>query len=233
MKTSLYILAFLALSSVSAFAQKPNHLSKSDIKKGWILLFDGQSTKGWTTTSGAEVPSGWQVIDGTLKVLADGKGGDIIAPGEYTDFELTLDYKVALTSNSGVKYFYTNYANGGNLGLEYQILDDVLAEDNGQANHLAGSLYDILAPSKGLKKLNEPGLWNSIKIIAKGKTVAHWLNDYKIVSFNRDSKEFKAAVAASKFSKVDPAFGTINKGRILLQEHGGEVSFRNIKIRKL
>ncbi|MFP5080017.1 DUF1080 domain-containing protein [Pedobacter sp. JCM 36344] len=233
MKRRINILMFFMAISASLFAQKPNHLSKSDQKKGWVLLFDGESTKGWTTTSGGGVPSGWQVIGGTLMTAADSKGGDIISVDEYSDFELKLDYKVALTSNSGVKYFYTKYTNGGDLGLEYQILDDILAEDNGKANHLSGSLYDIIEPSKGLKKLNRAGEWNAIKIIAKGKTVEHWLNDYKVLSFTRDSKSFKDAVAASKFSKVDPAFGSLNKGHILLQEHGGEVSFKNIKIKKL
>jgi hypothetical protein len=233
MKRSIGILMFLVALSASIYAQKPNHLSNGDKKKGWMLLFDGESTKGWTTTSGGELSSGWKVINGTLTASADGKGGDILAVGEYADFELTLDYKVALTSNSGVKYFYTKYATGGELGLEYQILDDELAEDNAEADHLAGSLYDIIQPSKSLKKLNRAGEWNSIKIIAKGQNVEHWLNDYKVLSFTRDSKAFQNAVAASKFSKVDPAFGSIGKGRILLQEHGGEVSFRNIKIRKL
>ena len=233
MKRSIYVLMFFVALSATANAQKPNHLSKSDLKKGWTLLFDGESFKGWKTASGAEVSSGWTIKDGILTATADGKGGDIVTTNEYSDFELTLDYKVALTSNSGVKYFYTRYANGGDLGLEYQILDDDLAEDNGQANHLAGSLYDILQPSKSLKKLNRAGEWNTIKIIAKGQMVEHWLNDYKVVSFSRDSKSFKDAVAASKFSKVNPAFGSISKGRILLQEHGGEVSFKNIKIKKL
>lgn len=219
--------------SVATYAQKSNHLSKSDVKKGWTLLFDGESMKGWTTTSGGEVPSGWKIIDGALIATEGDKGGDIVTTTEYSDFELTLDYRVALTSNSGVKYFYTKYVNGGDLGLEYQILDDDLAEDNGQANHLTGSLYDILKPSKSVKKLNRPGEWNSVKIVAKGQTVEHWLNDYKVVSFSRDSKAFKDAVATSKFSKVNPAFGSVNKGRILLQEHGGEVSFKNIKIKKL
>jgi hypothetical protein len=233
MKRSINIFMFVMAFSISAFAQKPNYLSNSSKKKGWVLLFDGESAKGWTTTSGGAVPEGWQVIGGTLTATADGKGGDIITVGEYSNFELTLDYRVALASNSGVKYFFTKYANGGDLGLEYQILDDVNAEDNGKANHLSGSLYDILEPSKMLKKLNRAGEWNTIKIIAKGKMVEHWLNDYKVVSFSRDSKAFKDAVATSKFSKVDPAFGSVDKGRILLQEHGGEVSFRNIKIRKL
>ncbi|MBC7566443.1 MAG: DUF1080 domain-containing protein [Pedobacter sp.] len=233
MNRRINILMFFVAISATVFAQKPNRLSKSDQKKGWVLLFDGESTRGWTTTSGGEVPSGWQVVGGTLMTAANSKGGDIISVAEYSDFELTLDYKVALTSNSGVKYFYTKYVNGGDLGLEYQILDDMLAEDNGKANHLSGSLYDIIEPSKGLKKLNRAGEWNTIKIIAKGKKVEHWLNDYKVLSFARDSKSFKDAVAASKFSKVDPAFGSLNKGHILLQEHGGEVSFKNIKIKKL
>jgi hypothetical protein len=233
MKRSINILIFLLVFSISSYAQKPNHLSKSDIKKGWVLLFDGESTKSWTTVSGAEVPAGWQVVQGTLQAAKDGKGGDIVSTNEYSNFELTLDYKVALTSNSGVKYFYTKYADGSSLGLEYQILDDDLAEDNAEADHLAGSLYDILEPSKTLKKLNKPGEWNSIRIIAKGNAVEHWLNDYKILSFDRSSKGFKDAVAKSKFSKVEPAFGSIGKGKILLQEHGGEVSFRNVKIKKL
>lgn len=224
----------LCIGSFSfANAQKPNALTRSERKNGWILLFDGETTKGWSTTSGSAVPAGWQVIDGTLKSIKDGKGGDIIATGEYDNFELKLDYNVELTTNSGLKYFYTRYENGGKLGMEYQILDDVLAEDNEKANHLTGSLYDILAPNKRLKKVYPPGQWNSIRIIAKGKTVEHWLNDYKILSFTRGSKEFTDAVALSKFSKTVPSFGSIDKGSILLQEHGGVVSFRNIKIRKL
>lgn len=217
----------------SVFAQKTNKLTKSEIKKGWKLLFDGESTKGWTTTSGAAVPVGWQVVNGALTSVIDGKGGDIVTIDEFTDFELRLEYTVTPGANSGVKYFYTTYESGGNLGLEYQVLDDVLAEDNQKANHLAGSLYDIMEPSKRLKKINPPWQWNAVRIVAKGKTVEHWLNDYKILEFTRGSKEFSDAVARSKFSKTDPVFGSVDKGRILLQEHGGVVSFRNIKIKKL
>ncbi|MGY4386073.1 hypothetical protein ACVWYN_003123 [Pedobacter sp. UYP24] len=233
MKRAFILLLFWVAVSSSAYAQKANVLTKSERKKGWILLFDSESTKGWTTTSGAEVPSGWQIVDKTLKAVADGKGGDIVTIAEYSNFELILDYKVELTSNSGLKYFYSKYQTGGNLGMEYQILDDMLAEDNQKANHLTGSLYDILEPSKRVKKLYPAGQWNSIRIVANGKHVEHWLNDYKILEFTRDSKEFADAVALSKFSKTTPAFGSIDKGKILLQEHGGVVSFRNIKIKKL
>ncbi|MES2826530.1 MAG: DUF1080 domain-containing protein [Bacteroidota bacterium] len=233
MKSAVLILLLCAANLSVSLAQKPNVLTRSEKKNGWVLLFDGETTKGWTTPSGADVPSGWQVVDGTLRTIKDGKGGDIITTGEYSNFELRLDYNVVFTTNSGLKYFYTKYDNGGSLGMEYQILDDVLAEDNEKENHLSGSLYDIFAPKKLLKKIYPPGQWNSIRVVAKGKTVEHWLNNYKILSFTRGSKEFTDAVALSKFSKTSPAFGSIDKGFILLQEHGGLVSFRNIKIKKL
>ena len=117
--------------------------------------------------------------------------------------------------------------------MEYQILDDKLGEDNKQENHLCGSFYDVLAPNAKVKKVNEPGQWNTVRIVAKGKNVEHWLNGIKILEFTRGSKEFTEAVSKSKFNKTEPAFGTVDKGRILLQDHGHVASFRNIKIKLL
>ena len=233
MKIRICLVMFLIGISVAAEAQTPNTLRGSEKKKGWVLLFDGKTTVGWTTTGGAAVPEGWEVLKGELTAVVNGKGGDIISAEQFSDFELSIDYKIDVESNSGVKYFYTKYENGGNLGLEYQILDDKLAEDNKKENHLTGSLYDVLEPSKIRKKVNSPGQWNTILIIANGNTVEHWLNGFKILEFTRGSKEFTDAVANSKFNKVSPAFGSISKGHILLQEHGGLVAFRNIKIRRL
>jgi hypothetical protein len=62
--------------------------------------------------------------------------------------------------------------------------------------------------------------------------VEHWLNGSKILEYTRFTPEFRAQVQASKF-KVWPGFGELHEGYILLQDHGGEVSFRNIKIRVL
>lgn len=233
MKRILCFLMFSISFYFAAQAQKPNKLSRSEKKNGWILLFDGESTRGWTTADGGTVPDGWSVSEGMITAAAGSKGGDIITTEEYANFDLTLDYKIDLACNSGVKYFYTKYETGGNLGLEYQILDDELAEDNQKDNHLAGSLYDILAPSKTRKKVAPPGQWNTIRIVSEGDRVQHYLNGFKILEFVRGSKAFTDAVALSKFSKTVPAFGTVKKGHILLQEHGGTVSFRNIKIKKL
>ena len=147
---------------------------------------------------------------------------------QYADFYRQLEYNIEPTGNSGLKYFYTNYTTGGNLGMEYQILDDKLAEDNKKENHLTGSFYDVLPPDASMKKMNEPGQGNSIRIVTKGRQVEHWLNGVKILAFTRGSRALTEAVPISKFNKAVPAFGTVERGHILLQEHGHEVSFRNI-----
>jgi hypothetical protein len=53
----------------------------------------------------------------------------------------------------------------------------------------------------------------------------------KIVEFGRFSQVFKALVEKSKYEKWKN-FGRFPEGLILLQDHGDEVSFKNIKIRE-
>ncbi len=226
-------LVALTLLTTTVCAQPANTLTAAEKKNGWVLLFNGVGTTGWTTPGGKPVPAGWVVENGTLTAKKGAKGGDIVSVNQYTDFELTLDYNLESEGNSGVKYFYTTYETGGNLGMEYQFLDDSLAEDNKKENHLTGSFYDVLPPVAGLKKVNKPGQWNTVRIVAKGNRVQHWLNGVKILEFTRGNPAFTEAVAGSKFNKAVPAFGTVAKGHILLQEHGHAVSFRNVKINAL
>lgn len=229
----IFSLVTWLLLPAAVVAQQTNILTPSEKKDGWVPLFDGSSTTGWTTPGGKPVPAGWAIENGTLTAKKDAKGGDIISANQYANFDLMLDYNIEPTGNSGVKYFYTKYQTGGNLGMEYQLLDDKLADDNKKANHLTGSFYDVIQPDASLKKVNEPGQWNTVRIVAKGNKVEHWHNGVKILEFTRGSPAFTEAVAASKFSKAIPAFGTVEKGHILLQEHGHEISFRNIKIKSL
>jgi hypothetical protein len=232
MKSIILSLLFVVAAQLS-FGQKENLLTKKEIKEGWALLFNGTNTEGWTTSGGKPVPAGWIVKDGCITAVKGGKGGDIVTVNEYKDFIFSVDFNIEPGCNSGIKYFYTKYPTGGNLGMEYQIIDDQLGEDNKKDNHLVGSFYDVLAPTVAKKKVFAPGQWNNIRIVSKGQNVEHWLNGKKVLEFTRGSKPYSEAVAKSKFSKTEPAFGMVEKGRILLQEHGGQVSFRNIKIKTL
>ena len=233
MKKGFCSLLVLLLMTTCIYAQTSNTLTAKEKKQGWILLFDGLNTNGWITPGGKAVPSGWEVKDGCITAVKDGKGGDIITADEYADFDFSVDYKIEPGCNSGIKYFYTKYPTGGNLGMEYQIIDDKLAEDIHKDNHLCGSFYDVLPVTAANKKVNAPGQWNTIRIVSKGKKVEHWLNGVKLLTFTRGDKTYTDAVALSKFNKTVPAFGMVEKGHILLQEHGGVVSFKNIKIKLL
>ena len=236
MKKVFTIILVCLLSVPVAFPQADNNLTAAEKKKGWILLFDGTSTNGWTTTRNLPVPAkggGWVVENGCINTVLEGKGADIITKDEYSDFDLKVDFKITPGCNSGIKYLFTQYEPGGLLGCEYQVLDDKLAEDNKLATHLCGAFYDVLPPDESKKKINPPGEWNSARIVVKGKSVSHYLNNVLILKYTRGDAAYMAGVSKSKFSKAVPTFGMVEKGHVLLQYHGGLVSFKNIKIRNL
>ena len=219
----------------------PNQLSKDDIKDGWQLLFDGKTTSGWRGAHKENFPDkGWHTENGELIVEAangaeSGNGGDIVTLEEFDNFEFELDFKITKGANSGIKYFVTEkyHPEGSAIGLEYQILDDKNHPDaklgvNG--NRTVASLYDLI-PAKKDKKFY-PDNWNHTRIVSKGNHVEHWLNGEKVVEYERNNQMFDALVAYSKYKDYE-GFGNWAKGHILLQDHGNEVHFRNIKIRRI
>jgi hypothetical protein len=219
----------------------PNTISEYEKKNGWKLLFDGVSTNGWRGAYKETFPEkGWVVKDGELSVLpSDGaestNGGDIVTLDEYSNFELVADFKITEGANSGIKYYVTEKENnkGSAIGLEFQILDDKNHPDaklGRDGNRTISSLYDLMT-AKG-KRVNPIGQWNTARIVSKNNHVEHWLNGMKVLEYERGSKEFRDLVAMSKY-KDWPNFGEASKGRILLQDHGNQVSFRSLKIREL
>ncbi|NND70735.1 MAG: DUF1080 domain-containing protein [Rhodothermales bacterium] len=227
----------------------PNTLSEREKRRGWRLLFDGNSNNGWRSARSDEFPkTGWHISDGILTVLAsDGGestgGGDIITNDKFSDFELKFEFRMSEGANSGIKYYVDpeiNKGPGSSIGLEYQILDDQRHPDAKQGvngNRTLASLYDLI-PASNLSVPNRSkpvqgiGKWNRGKIISKGNRIEHWLNAAKVVEYERNTQIFRALVAYSKY-KIWPSFGELNEGHILLQDHGNEVSFRNVKIREL
>jgi hypothetical protein len=238
----------LALAAAPACACRAQEsgtrpLTPEEIRDGWRLLWDGKTTEGWRSVRGPGFPwSGWQIRDGILTVLPteEGKspsGGDIITVDRFGDFELLADFSVTPGANSGIKIFVDpefNRDSGVSIGLEYQILDDLRNSDARQGrdgNRTLGSLYDLYPPSPD-KRPNPVGQWNTARIISRGPHVEHWLNSRLILEYTRFTPEFHQRVLQSKFRNV-PGFGELRVGHILLQDHGDQVSFRNIKIREL
>jgi Domain of Unknown Function (DUF1080). len=230
---SLLILAPIMVAQESTL----NTLTPQEIKKGWTLLFNGQNLEGWTSVGRTTTPErGWTVEDGILTVNKGGakKGGDIITTQQFSEFDLTFDFRLTKAANSGIKYLFTNYEKGGWLGNEYQVLDDDFHPDakaGRDGNRKTASLYDVFPAGK--KEMKQTGEWNSARIVVKGTKVTHYLNGKVTLSYNSKSKAYKEAVALSKFKEAKPVFGMIEKGYILIQDHQDEVSFRNIKIKDL
>jgi hypothetical protein len=215
-----YLATFIAALSLTAFAADP------------VPLFDGKDLNGWTAADGKPVKAGWVVEEGGVLHRAS-KGGDIYTAKEYGDFEFSFEWKIAPGGNSGVKYRVTTYEKKGNLGPEYQLLDDSKHPDAKVGpQRQSASLYDFMAPDAKTKKLNPPGEWNTSKIVARGTKLEHWLNGTKVVEMDTASDAWKAAHAKSKFKDV-PDFAKNAKGRILIQDHGDESWFRNLTIKEL
>ncbi len=219
-------------AAISLNAQLPK-LSRKEQKAGWQLLFDGSSTSGWKKADGKPFPAkGWTIHNGVLQVdTAAGRGGDIVTEESFSDFELSLEFKISEGGNSGIKYFVLP---NSSLGCEFQIIDDAKHPDaklGKEGNRRQGGLYDLIAPAPA-KKAKPAGEWNVARIVSRGSHVEHWLNGVKIVEYERGSPEFKALVAGSKY-KNNKGFSEVTQSPILLQDHGDVVAFRNIKIRKL
>jgi hypothetical protein len=234
--------------TVEQFSYLTNELTEAEKALGWRLLWDGETTDGWRGAKLAGFPDkGWKIEDGMLSVLASGggearNGGDIITSEEFYDFELQLDFRLTPGANSGIKYFVDPTllkGEGSAIGLEFQLLDDERHPDAKMGvagNRTLGSLYDLITATnlseadRTTKRANPPGEWNRARIVVRGKHVEHWLNDVKVVEFERGTQIFRALVAYSKYRDW-PRFGEWERGPILLQDHGDLVSFRSIKIR--
>lgn len=220
----------------------PNTISEREAAQGWTLLWDGKTTDGWRGAKRADFPpSGWEIRNDMLCVQkSDGResanGGDIVTTRKYKDFELVADFEITEGANSGIKYFVDpdmNKGEGSAIGCEFQILDDQRHPDaklGVKGNRKLGSLYDLIpAPDN---KPFRPGQFNTARIVVKGNHVEHWLNDVKLIEYDRNNQEWNALVAYSKYRDW-PNFGNSESGYILLQDHGDEVHFKNIKIREL
>lgn len=226
-----------------------NTLTVAEKAAGWRLLWDGKTTDGWRGAKSDQFPTrGWAMADGVLTVQPSGGGessggGDIVTRERYSQFELMVDFRITEGANSGIKYYCepnldpitgtgAKTATGSAIGLEFQILDDARHPDakaGRDGNRTVGSLYDLIPAAKS-KKVNPVGEWNTALIVVRGKQVEHWLNGEKVLGYERGSQEFRDLVARSKFKNI-PHFGELPDGHILLQDHGNQVSFRNIKLR--
>ena len=245
-----YLCVLLAVGFVAS-ARAAEESRPSPAQPGganWERLFDGESFAGWKALGRQDIPGDvWRIEDGSIRrVRADGKtdGGqaspdrvDLITADTFADFELRLQWKITRGGNSGIKYNVSEQMSLSNgsphaaLGFEYQILDDDLHPDGRNGAHrTSAALYDLIAP-KG-HKLLPVGEFNETRIVFRDNHGEHWLNGVRVLQFELGSTEMESLLAASKYRSISD-FAQRRRGHIVLQDHGDEVWFRNIRLRRI
>ena len=234
-KTSL-LTTFMLLTGActqttsGSLSEIDNHLSAVEKAEGWRLLFDGKSLDQWRNFKQNDIAQQWQVVNGELQLVRQG-GGDLISQQQYKNFELKLDWRISEGGNSGI--FIMADEKGDYIfshAVEVQILDNERHPDNKIDSHLSGSIYDLIpAPVASHKPA---GQWNHVHIKLLERHLQVWQNQIKTADIVIGSDTWNGKVAKSKFATW-PGFGESFVGHIGLQDHGDQVSFKNIKVKEI
>jgi Domain of Unknown Function (DUF1080) len=246
MKTLIYgffvvlILASCSATKSNISSTKDNTLTDAEKNMGWKLLFDGKTTNGWRKYDSTAIGNAWVVADGTLHLNASQKeswqirgGGDIVSLSEYDNFHFQLDWRIAKDGNSGIMIYVKEmkkYKWPWETGPEMQVLDNNGHPDSKIIKHRAGDLYDLITSKPEMVTAAEE--WNHAEIISNKGKLEFYLNGTKVVATTMWDEQWFKMVKGSKFKDM-PDFGTYKLGRIALQDHGNDVWFKNIKIKKL
>lgn len=231
-KYLLLLLCSLYIASVGAekVAVDDNTLSSSETEQGWELLFNGKDMSQWRNFKQETLSDQWTIENGSMMLSGKG-GGDILTNSIYTNFDLRLDWNIAIGGNSGV--FILTDEEGDQIyshAIEIQILDNERHADNKLASHLSGSVYDIIASPEASHKI--AGEWNQLRILMVNKVLKVWQNGVLTADIEVGSEQWNERVEQSKFKNWQ-GFAMSDSGHIGLQDHGDSVAFKNLKIKRL
>ncbi|MCX6597372.1 MAG: DUF1080 domain-containing protein [Acidobacteria bacterium] len=233
--------------AVAAQGSAENRLTADELSAGWRLLFDGTTSDGWLEVTGLAFPqSCWSVENGCLRARPNPQGfQDLRTRALYGSFDLQFEWRLTAGGNSGVKYLVQRtdrWQRKGEpefsaraRGLEYQIADDLGNPDaRSSPMRATASLYSFLAPYRRVEV--KPGAFHRSRIIVKGDQVEHWMDGVQVLDFKLSQpvvadalRQMRAKPQAGATSALQPERETF----ISLQNHGSEIEFRNLKIKRL
>ncbi|WDQ19341.1 3-keto-disaccharide hydrolase [Rhodopirellula sp. P2] len=233
MKTFFFAAAVLALSNLSLLPQTAMAEDVTAQAGKWETLFDGSNLDAWREYNRDSVTTGWKVDGDALTCISrkdqgkEARGENIITKEKFAAFELELDFKVTPAANSGVMFhvvetkkppYYT--------GPEIQIQD----HKGGHDPQKCGWLYQLYSSDTDATK--PVGEWNHLRVLITPEKCEIAVNGVLYCEFVKGSDDWNERVAKSKFGQWE-GFGEPTEGHICLQDHNDEVSYRNIRIRRL
>jgi hypothetical protein len=207
------------------------------IGSDWENLSDGKSFNGWHIFKKNGINDSWIIEDGAFVYVGgtDGNstGNDLISDKKFTSYVLSVDWKVSKGANSGIFYGINE---NSDFGQPYFTAPEIQVVDNnnsvGSSKEYAGSLYDLVPAKEGL--INSVGKWNNyiIEINHYTNQAIVNINGTEALSYPLSGNEWNKMIKNSKFRDWSE-FGKHKTGNIGLQDHGGKVSYKNIKIKEI
>ena len=153
--------------------------------------------------------------------------GDLWTKESYGDFVVSLEFRTADKSNSGVFIRATDIVNWLQNSIEIQILQG----DEDKTVHLVGAVFDVAAPARQVPIT--PGEWYRYVITAKGNLITVVLNGEEVNKVNLDLWKDAGHNPDGTANKFTKAYKDMPRaGRVGLQDHGTPIEFRNLFIEK-
>lgn len=228
----------IGILALTLWACSPNDREEAT-ETSWIELFDGSHLNHYRIFGFPNASmERWTAADGVLILSARPEGSKskvdlIITEKPVGDFEFSFEWNIAPGGNGGVFYMVKDdpeHTKPWHTGLEMQLLDNAGHKEGKIETHRSGDLYDLIASSSD--RTLPAGEWNHSRIVRRGKSVEQWMNGNLAVSFTIGSPEWNQLVSKSKYAEW-PEFGKVDRGHIILQDHGDQIAFRNLKLREL
>ena len=228
MRLTLLVLLVLAIVGFPVFGAD-NILTENEKQEGWILLFDGQTTKGWMSPK--EKPlDGKHVQDGSLNPHPC----DYMLVHEqlWDNYRLSLDFKISKKCNSGifVRTFPLTPQPGKDVG--FNGIEIAIDDTTSAGFHDTAAIYDLVKPTRNAMK--PVGEWNHMVITSLGNLLEVELNGEKVNRINFDEWPEPNKRPDGTDHKFDVAYKTHPRtGYIGLQDHGSDCWYKNIKLRPI
>lgn len=187
---------------------------------GWVDLLSAEHAGAWKNAD--DDKKIFEIADGQLHIFGAKPMRQIAWMTEpFGDFTMHVEFKLAKGTNSGV-FFHSDPKDPVYKGFEVQVLDDSGTIPN---KNSSGSIYDVATPMFNLAR--PAGEWNSYDITCQGSNVIVVVNGWKVIDVDLS----KLTMPVGKFAT--PLATLPNSGHVLLQDHGGEIWYRNVLVKKL